>query len=157
MAICSVTLSIDNSLAAPEFAHGVEQGFWSLIHRVAHQLYFELWAIDGQSYVIEMQCDRLGDEPIRGRFVDPINYASNTGAWPRGNSTFAGWFKWDAANLFICWPSDRSGVEHHADWRALEYWKRSDNQIVQYLEFIHRCLNLPTFGYLPRERLQIAS
>jgi len=62
---------------------------------VTYLLYFELWALDGHSYVLQLQCDRFGDEPVRGRFVDPTNYACVTEAWPRGNSTFGGWFKWD--------------------------------------------------------------
>lgn len=138
---------LDAALASAEFAHGERQGFWHLVERRGEVLYVEVFAYDGVTYVLELQCDRYGFEPIRGRFVNSKTFTCQTEAWPRGDGTFGGWFKWDAANLFICWPGDRGGVEHHAEWRPLQHWRKTKNQLVQYLEFIRQSLTLPARGY----------
>lgn len=144
--------AVAKSLEAPEFLHGVEQGFWRLLDRAGDVLYVEVWASDGDCYLLEMQCDRLGDEPIRGRFVDPASRICTEAAWPHGSDVLAGWFKWQSSNFFICWPGDRGGIAHHGEWRAQRYWTREANQVVQYLEFMRRCLTIPSLGYRPRPR-----
>lgn len=148
--------ALDLLLAAREFTDGVDQEFWRLIERRGERLYLEVWAHDGVSYVLELECDRLEAEPIRGRFVDPDTFESRADAWPRGNETFAGWFKWTPNDLFICWPKDRGGVAHHAEWRPQAAWRGSKNQVLQHLEFIRQCLMLPARGYQPREHQQAA-
>ena len=70
-------------------------------------------------------------------------------AWPQGTDVLYGWIKWKPNELFICWPGDRGGLAHHAEWRPLKYWLETDNAIAQFLEFIRTCLNLPSRGYLP--------
>ncbi len=144
----SVDLGIDLGSAA--WRHGEEQGYWRVVERMEHVLYVETFARDDLAYLLNLQCDRYGAEPVRGRFVDSRTRACVAAAWPQGDGTFAGWFKSNPQDLFICWPADRGGVEHHADWRALQYWRKTDNQLVQYLEFIRRCLTLPARGYQPR-------
>lgn len=143
---------LDSLISKPEFAHGVHQEFWRPVERRGDRLYLEVWAFDGGSYTLELECDQLETEPIRGRFVDPKTYECREDAWPKGNSTFDGWFKSTAGNLFICWPKDRGGVEHHIEWRPQALWRGSKNQVVQHLEFIRQCLMLPARGYLPRSQ-----
>lgn len=126
--------SIDYALQSPEFLHGVDQEFWRLVHRTDQTLYIELWACDGHSYVLQLDCDGYGELPCRGRFVDRDTRACVTEAWPQGNEILSGWLKWDAGNFFVCWPADRGGVEHHPEWRARTHWRKSNNQLVQYLE-----------------------
>lgn len=138
------------SLNSPEFERGISQEFWELQEVVRHLVYVVMTARDGERYHLELQCDSYGSEPIRGRFVDSGSLACVSTAWPTGNATFAGWFKWSPNELFICWPGDRGGIEHHADWRALQHWCKTSNQLVQYLEFIRQCLTLPARGYQPQ-------
>ena len=147
---------LDELLAAPDFTSGVDQEFWRLLERRKHRVYLEVWTYHDESYVLELECDRLEDEPIRGRFVDPKTFECRSEAWPQGDGTFAGWFKWAPNDLFICWPKDRGGVEHHAEWRPMAKWRGSKNQVVQHLEFIRRCLMLPALGYQPRKHQQAA-
>jgi hypothetical protein len=147
---------IDELLNAPEIAWGVDQEFWRFIERSGHCLYFQVWAYDGESYVLELECDRLEAEPIRGRFVDPKTLECQTEAWPKGNNVFEGWFKWTPGNFFICWPKDRGGVEHHGEWRPQASWRNAKNQVLQHLEFVRQCLTLPARGYLPRQRQRAA-
>ena len=142
--------SLASSLASPEFERGVSEEFWDLRQVSESTLYVAMFASDGEQYVLELQCDSYGAEPIRGRFVDPESLVCVSSAWPTGNGIFAGWFKWDPQNFFICWPGDRGGVMHHPEWRALEHWRKTSNQLVQYLEFIRQCLTLPARGYQPR-------
>src|SRR5512147_1735215 len=92
---------LDELLAAPEIASGADQEFWRFIERIEDRAYFEVWACDGDSYVLELECDRLEVEPIRGRFVDPNTYECMTDAWPKGNNVFEGWFKSTPGNFFI--------------------------------------------------------
>jgi hypothetical protein len=147
---------LDELLATPEISWGVDQEFWRFIERKGDRVYFEVWAYDGDSYVLELECDHLEVEPIRGRFVDPKTYECRTDAWPKGNNVFASWFKWDPGNFFICWPKDRGGVGQHAEWRPQALWRGSKNQVLQHLEFIRKCLMLPANGYLPRQHQQAA-
>ncbi len=147
---------LEELLVAPEFAHGVHQEFWRLIERRGDWAYVEVWASDGDSYIVELECDRLEAEPIRCRFVDPHTYECRSEAWPKGNNVFEGWFKSTPGNYFICWPKDRGGVEQHAEWRPQAAWRGSKNQVVQHLEFIRQCLMLPARGYQPRRQRQAA-
>lgn len=147
---------LDQLLGAPAIAWGAEQGFWRFIERIDHRVFFEVWAHDGDSYVLELECDRLGAEPLRGRFVTPNTYECREDAWPKGNEIFQGWFKWTPENFFICWPKDRGGIEHHTEWRAQASWRNTKNQVLQHLEFIRQCLSLPSRGYLPRKRRHAA-
>lgn len=139
-------------LSSVDFARGADQEFWKLEKRVDSTVYVTMFAMDGDTYLLEMQCDRYGEEPILGRFVDAKSYACVSSAWPMGNEVFGGWFKWQPNDLFICWPGDRGGLQRHADWRTQGRWRQSKNQLVDYLEFVRQCLNLPARGYLPRTR-----
>jgi len=135
-----------------EVQRGEISGFWRFLERVGDVLYFDVHAWDGDRYVLALTCDGFGEEPIRGLFVDPDTRQCVTEAWPKGNEKFAGWFKWEPANFFICWPGDRGGIEHHQEWRAQRHWKRTVNPLYQYLEFIRQCLNLRGNGYQPRKQ-----
>jgi hypothetical protein len=137
-------------LNSDDFAHGVAQEFWKFDKRVGTTVYVTMFAMDGDRFLLETQCDRYGDEPILGRFVDPQSYTCVSSAWPIGNEVFGGWFKWQPNDLFICWPGDRGGIQRHADWRAQARWRQGKNQLVDYLEFVRQCLNLRSRGYLPR-------
>lgn len=151
MVDCAIS-NLSAALESVQVQRGETSGFWKFRERNGDNVYFEVFAWNGDSYVLELACDRLGDEPIRGRFVDFITKRCVSEAWPTGNPTFAGWFKWDSPNLFICWPGDRGGIEHHADWRAQKYWQKTPNQLHQYLEFIRKCLNIQAQGYQPRSQ-----
>jgi hypothetical protein len=143
------TDAIAKSLTSVAFRQGVEREFWRLIRREDDRLYFECFTWYGDSYVLELVCDHYRVEPCRGRFVNRETFKCEASAWPQGTQVFYGWIKWTANDLFICWPGDRGAVEHHAEWRALNYWQETDNPITQFLEFIRACLNMPSRGYLP--------
>jgi hypothetical protein len=147
---------LDEFLAGPDISWGANQEFWRFIERIDERLYFEVWAFDGDTYILELACDCLETEPIRGRFVEPKSYECQMGAWPKGNNVFEGWFKWTPGNFFICWPKDRGGIEHHPEWRQQALWRNSKNQVFQHLEFVRQCLMLPARGYLPRQHQQAA-
>jgi hypothetical protein len=140
------------ALTSPEVQRGQSSGFWKFLDRDEDVLYFEMYAWDGDSYVIQLTCDRYGDEAIRGLFVDPASRKCTVEAWPHGDGTFTGWFKYGSNDFFICWPGDRGGIERHGEWRGHQYWKKERNQLHQYLEFIRQCLNLPARGYQPRKQ-----
>lgn len=141
---------LEADLNSTAFAAGVNSGFWRLVERCDSVVYVECEARDGHSYLLELRCDRYGDEPCLGRFVDSESRECVPSAWPTGNDTLAGWLKWRPGDLFVCWPGDRAGIAHHPEWRAQEYWRSEENQIVQYLEFVRRLLNLPGKGYASR-------
>lgn len=150
MAECA-KIDLDAALEDGRIQRGEASEFWRCRERDGHIVYFNVTAWDGDCYLLELSCDRFWDEPIRGRFADPDTKQCLSSAWPRGDQTFAGWFKWDPSNLFICWPADRGGIEHHTDWRILKYWQKDPNPLHQYLEFIRKCLNLRSLGYQPRK------
>lgn len=144
-------------LKSEEFRRGEQRGFWRLVERVGIRVYVEAIAWNDDTFVIELTCDGYREEPCLGKFVDAKTHACISEAWPRGNDAFGGWFKWEPAHLFICWPGDRGGIAHHSDWRARQHWKKTPNPLVQYLEFIRECLTIPGRGYQPRPSLPLAS
>lgn len=146
----SATDALGEALASPTFQAGIEREFWRLRQRKGDRAYIECCAWDDEVYLLELACDRYGLEPSLGRFVDPQTLGCVSSAWPQGDATFSGWFKWEPQNLFICWPGDRAGITHHPEWRAREHWKKTDNPLVQYLEFVRTCLNVRSRGYRPR-------
>ena len=140
------------ALQSLEIQRGQASGFWRYLDRTGDVLYFEVNAWDGDKYVLELTCDRFIDEPILGRFVDPVTRHCTSEAWPQGDAIFVGWFKWQPANFFICWPGDRGGIGHHPEWRGQQHWKKTSNPLHQYLEFIRQCLNIRGRGYQPRKQ-----
>src|SRR5262245_39962363 len=86
-------------LASAEFQRGVERGFWRLVERVGIRVYIECFAWSGEPYVLELTCDQYRQEPCLGKFVDPKTRLRKAEAWPRGNETFNGWFKWNPNEL----------------------------------------------------------
>jgi hypothetical protein len=134
-------------LESAGFRHGVEQGFWQFVGRSGPLLCVRLFAPDDRSFLLELECSSYGAEPLRGRFVDEQTRMCVATAWPRGNPTFQQWVKLDPGNLFICWDQDRVGIQHHADWRGREAWKKSGNPLVAYLEFMRHLLHNPARGY----------
>lgn len=142
--------ALDEDLKSEEFRRGAERGFWRLVERVGVRVYIELFAWNGDAYVLELTCDSYREQPCLGRFVDRDTRGCVSDAWPRGDGIFGGWFKWDPAHLFICWPGDRGGITHHPEWRAKQYWKETSNPLFQYLEFVRQCLSIRGRGYLPR-------
>jgi hypothetical protein len=135
------------------FQHGHTQGFWELVLHEGWFVYVRLLAPDNRSYTVELDCTEYGDASIRGRFVDDQRRCVAT-AWPRGNATFEQWIKFRDANPFICWDQDRSGIEHHPEWKARRAWARKSNQLVTYLNFQRELMHLPARGY---ERLNRAA
>lgn len=148
---------LSTDLGSLEFLQGVEREFWRLIDRSGDHVYVECYAWDGVGYLLELTCDRYGDEPCLGRFVDPQTHQCISDAWPTGSGMFGNWFKWQPRDLFICWPGDRSGIAHHHEWRGREHWKKTGNPLVHYLEFIRECLTIRARGYQPRDSLRRAS
>lgn len=144
-------------LASNEFLAGVEREFWRLVERVGDRVYVDCFAWDGDTYVLELTCNQYAVEPCLGRFVDPQTRRCVASAWPSGDGTFGTWFKWQPQHLFICWPGDRAGIQHHSDWRARAHWTKTGNPLVQYLEFIRQCLTIRARGYQPRPKLPLAS
>lgn len=114
-----------SDLESSETKHAIEQGFWEIVFRKGLFVYVCMFAPDDRSYVIELDCNEYGNEPIAGRFVDKETFLSVESAWPRGNNTFAQWIKWEKAHLFICWDQDRLGIKHHPDWKQREAWKKT--------------------------------
>ncbi len=141
---------LGTDLASAEFRHGVEQGFWELVSREGDQVHVLMRAHDGRTFLARMDCDRYWDEPIGCLFVDAVNRQVIPEAWPDGNGTFEQWIKFRRSPHFICWPQDRYGIGHHAEWRNLRQWQKKPNQIVAYLEFLQRMLYLPGNGYSRR-------
>lgn len=139
---------LQRDLESGEFNHGVEQRFWALLERDGHVVYMKYWARDGAIYVMQLDCTGYGKQAIGGRFVDQKTRACVSEAWPRGDGTFNGWVKWDSNNLFICWPGDRFGLEHHQDWVAQRAWDKSPNPIVAYVVFIRNLLWNRACGYM---------
>lgn len=146
------TDALTAAITSIEVQRGEASGFWRFLYRVGDVLYFDIHAWNGDKYVLELTCDRFSEEPILGRFVDADTRQCTADAWPKGNEKFAGWFKWEPSNFFICWPGDRGGIGHHGDWRSRQYWKQTPNPLHQYLEFIRQCLNLKSNGYQPRKQ-----
>ena len=130
-----------DDIGSQEFTHYVDQEFWKLLKTSEFLVYVRLFAPDDKTYVMQLDCSSYGDEPILGQFVDEVTKQCVTTAWPRGNSNFEKWIKPD--HMFICWDQDRAGITHHADWRALQAWKKKPNQIVAYLDFMTRLLRMP--------------
>lgn len=134
-------------LEAEEFQHGVHQRFWKVVERSGTLIYLCLYAPDSREYLMELECSSYGEEPILGRFVDPTTKHCVSSAWPRGDSTFAGWVKFEGTDLFICWPQDRGGIQRHPEWRQFTAWKNHHNQIFAYLDFIRTLLHVRARGY----------
>ncbi len=134
-------------LASPEFRHGVEQRFWELVERADETVYVRLFAPDDREYLAQLRCEKYGDEPIEGKFVDPETRACVESAWPIGNPTFEQWVKFKSPNLFICWDQDADAVSRHQEWRPRKAWLKTTNQIVAYLNFLRELLNVPARGY----------
>jgi len=133
-----------------EFRHGVEQRFWKLVEQTGARLYVLLYAADGRTFLLELECSDYGGAPILGRFVIEQGRQCIAGAWPGGNGTFQQWVKADPGSLFICWDQDRGGIQHHQEWKGREAWKRSGNPLVAYLDFMRQLLNNPARGYARR-------
>ena len=147
MAANKIDDQLQLDLESKEFQHGVEQCFWALLERKDHLVYMTFQARDGTIYVMQLECTGYGKQAIGGKFIDPRTRACVSNAWPQGNGTFGGWVKWDANNLFICWPGDRFGIEHHQEWTVQRLWDRSPNPIVSYATFIRRLLWNRAWGY----------
>lgn len=141
---------LDTDLHSEEIQHGVDQQFWRFVDRTGDLLFFELTAIDSSRYLIRLDCNGYGTEPIDGKFVDPATRACIATAWPRGNSTFEQWVKFKEPHLFFCWDQDRAGIAHHQNWRPRKAWAKESNQLFRYLDFMRALLNLPSRGYQPR-------
>jgi hypothetical protein len=138
---------LGNDLASPEFLHGVDQGFWEFVSREGDQVFILIHAPDGRNFLARMDCDHYWEEAIGCLFVDGATRQVVAAAWPDGNGTFGQWVKFQATPHFICWPQDRYGIERHQEWKNLRAWQKRPNQIVGYLEFLHRLLYLPASGY----------
>lgn len=134
-------------IESEEFLHGVSQGFWKFQERSDWVLYVILYAPDDCEYLARLECSSYRDEPILGQFVDPTTKQCVASAWPKGDSVFAQWVKFDPSNLFFCWDQDRAGIKHHPDWREKKAWNKKKNQIVVYLNFLRELLYLPSHGY----------
>jgi hypothetical protein len=141
--IAKLNADLDSAL----FRHGCDQGFWELIARDGLTVFARVLAPDGTSYILRLDCTEYGAEPIRGQFVDE-NRNRELSAWPKGNTAFEQWIKYKDPNPFICWEQDRIAIERcHQDWKAKQSWKKKDNQLVAYLDFIRELLHLPARGY----------
>src|SRR2546427_895546 len=97
-------------LAAAEFKEGEKSGFWRFVCRRGDLVYMEVFAWNGDEYLLELTCDHYRSKAILGRFVDHETFQCIATAWPQGDGTFGGWFKWQPEHLFICWPGDRGGI-----------------------------------------------
>jgi hypothetical protein len=142
--------SIDDlirDINSEEFQHGVSQGFWEFQERSDWLLYVILRAPDDCEYLARLDCSSYGDEPILGQFVDLKTRQCIASAWPKGDSVFAQWVKFEPGNLFLCWDQDRAGIKHHPDWRERRAWTKKRNQLVAYLNFLRELLHLPRHGY----------
>ena len=147
MAANKVDDQLQRDLESEEFQHGVEQCFWALLERKDHLVYISFKARDRATYVMQLDCTSYGNQAIGGKFIDPQTRACVSNAWPQGNGTFGGWVKWDANNLFICWPGDRFGIAHHQEWASQRLWDRPPNSIVSYTTFIRGLLWNRAWGY----------
>lgn len=134
-------------LQSAEFQHGVQQQFWELIEIQGCFVFIKIFALDETSYILELDCSGYGNEPLRGRFVDPISKACVASAWPNGNNQFTGWVKFHPGELFICWDQDREGIARHSDWKTRKAWTKNPNQVWAYLDFIRKLLHYPAYGY----------
>lgn len=144
-------LTLISDLESAEFQHGASQNFWDFLERVDWLVYVRLYASDDRSFTIELDCSNYCEDPIRGRFVDPVTRQCRAEFWPRGNGMFSGWIKFEGSELFICWDQDRAGIQHHGEWRRQEAWKKQKNQIVAYLDFLRRLLHVEAMGYQRRQ------
>jgi hypothetical protein len=141
-----VVNKLDQDLASEEFANGERQRFWEFIERTDSKVFIRMYAADGRSYVLALDCTSYGDEPLEGLFVDPETRQVLPSAWPQGDSTFEQWVKFKNDH-FICWREDRRGLQQHPNWRPLKAWQKP-NQLVSYLNFIRQLLHLKSRGYL---------
>jgi len=139
--------NLEADLRSADFLHGIEQGFWTFVDRAGARVYMRLYAADGRSYLLELECTRYGDEALLGSFVTEDSHQCVAAAWPRGNGVFQQWIKPDPGNLFICWDQDRAGIGHHGNWRSNEAWKKTGNPLVSYLDFMRQLLNNLMRGY----------
>ncbi|MBZ5631465.1 MAG: hypothetical protein LAO06_21635 [Acidobacteriia bacterium] len=130
-----------------EFKHGVAHLFWELVERAGAVVWVRMFAPDGRTYLVRLSCEKYGEEPIDGKFVDESTRACVESAWPTGNAVFEQWIKFKAGNLFICWDQDAGGIGHHQDWRPRRAWQKNEIQIVAYLNFLREMLHLPARGY----------
>ena len=143
----TLNAQLADDLDSELFQHGCKQGFWELVAQENLIVHARMNAPDGSFYILRLDCADYGAEPIRGQFVDE-NRAPSLTAWPRGNAVFEQWIKFKDANPFICWEQDRTAIERcHQDWKAKQSWKKRENQLVAYLDFIRELLNLPVRGY----------
>lgn len=143
---------IQHDLESKEFQHGIGQGFWTLLDRQGDVLHLNVYARDGVVYLMRLECDSYGQQAIGGKFVDPKTRACVSNAWPRGDGIFGGWVKWDANNLFICWPGDRYGIQHHQEWATQKLWDRPPNPMVVYARFIKELLWYKPWGYAEKAK-----
>jgi|CXWL01.1.fsa_nt_gi hypothetical protein len=148
MAANKVADQLQHDLESEEFQHGVEQRFWALLERKDHLVYMNFQTRNGTTYVMQLDCTDYGNQAIGGKFIDPQTRACVSNAWPKGDGTFGGWVKWDASNLFICWPGDRFGIAHHQEWASQRLWDRPPNPIVSYATFIRGLLWTRARGYV---------
>lgn len=142
---------LERDLKSSEFLHGVEQGFWEFVAYDKNIVYALLHAPDDRRFLARLDCSGYWDEPIRCDFVDEKERTSKPEAYPDGNHQFEQWIKFRHVPFFICWDQDRSGIEHHPEWRALKAWQKPPNQIVAYLDFLRQMLHLPSRGYNRRK------
>jgi len=148
---------LGSDLASPEFAHGVEQGFWELVSREQDVVSILLHAPDGRDFLARMECSDYWTGPIGCQFVDPSDGQVKAAAWPDGNGDFAQWVKFSGPPHFICWHQDRFAFQHHQEWKVLKEWQGKPSQIVAYLDFLRRMLHIPARGYNRRKSSTVAS
>jgi hypothetical protein len=143
---------LDRDIGSASFVAGVDQRFWRLERRDGLTLYVTLLAFDGTEYLLRLDCRDYGEEAIEGLFVDSETNTCVDKAWPRGNGTFSQWIKFTGSDLFVCWDQDRGGIRRHAEWRPLKKWTRTPNQLVAYLTFLSRLVQLPAYGHTARKQ-----
>ena len=139
--------SLDEDLVSPELLHVIEQGFWNTPERNGNIVYVVLNAPDERTFLARLECSSYWDEPIECLFVDPKTRTVDLLSWPDGNATFEQWIKFKSNPPFICWDQDRRGIGYHQEWKLLKQWQKNSNQILSYLNFLRRMLNLPVYGY----------
>jgi hypothetical protein len=132
------------------FQNGVDQKLWELIARAGTALDVRIAASDSGGYLIRLDCTDYWDQAILGQFIDCQTKQCVPSAWPQGSGIFQQWIKYSPGNLFICWDQDRGGISRHSEWAFRKSWQKKTNQLVSYLEFIHRLLWLPQYGYSRR-------
>jgi hypothetical protein len=149
-------------LVSSEFRHGIEQEFWGAPERDGDLVYIPLHAPDGKTFLAQFDCSYYWEQPIRCLFVDPATKKVDMAFWPKGNTYFEQWIKFNTAppnRPFICWTQDRGGIDigGHADWQHLKKWQSENNQIVGYLNFLRKMFHIESNGYLRQKSSAISS